>query len=89
MHNQKPIYILGSGAIGIALAVNLLENDRKVVLVRIRQDDLSETEITVSMKNIEEKIITLPVTTISLNKLANIKGLIVITTKAYVNENLV
>jgi ketopantoate reductase len=36
------IFILGSGAIGLALAVHLYNNDREVILVRTSRDGLSE-----------------------------------------------
>ena len=83
------IFVLGSGAIGIALAVNLLLNNRDVLLVRTSRDDISETEITISMKDFKGEIVKTPVKVISLKKLNEIAGIIVVTTKSYVNESIV
>ena len=88
MSIKKQVFVLGSGAIGIALAINLILSNRDVILVRTSTDNISETEITISMKNIEEKIIKAPIKVVSLNKLNTIDGIIVIATKSYVNEDI-
>jgi 2-dehydropantoate 2-reductase len=88
MIRQERIFILGAGAIGIALAINLILNDRKLLIVRTSRDDISETKKTISLKNVEEKTVEVTVTTISLKKLTNINGIIIVTTKSYANESI-
>ncbi|MHA1991822.1 MAG: ketopantoate reductase family protein [Candidatus Hodarchaeales archaeon] len=88
MISQDRIFIFGAGAIGIALAINLILNDRKVMIVRTSREDISETKMTISLKNVEGENVEVPVTTISLKKLTNINGIIIVTTKSYVNESI-
>jgi len=40
---ETSIYILGAGAIGIALGVNLILHNRNVLMVRTSNPDISET----------------------------------------------
>jgi 2-dehydropantoate 2-reductase len=86
MEAQKPIYILGSGAIGLALAVNLIKHNNKVILVKISRDDFSEEKKQISLENGHGKINTVSITMVSLNKLENLNGTIVITAKSHANE---
>jgi 2-dehydropantoate 2-reductase len=83
---QKPIYILGSGAIGLALAVNLINHTSKVILVKISRDDFSEEKKQISLENGHGKLNTASISMVSLNKLENLDGTIVITAKAHANE---
>ena len=86
METQKPIYILGSGAIGLALAVNLINNNNKVILVKISRDDFSEEKKKISLENGHRKINTVSISMVSLNKLEDLNGTIVITAKSHVND---
>lgn len=78
------IYILGSGAVGFPLAAFLANAGRAVVAVRTSRNDISKGTITVTVQNQSSRI-SAPVETISLSKLTDIHGTIVITTKSYAN----
>lgn len=86
MNIHDRIFILGSGAIGLALAVHLINHNREAILVRTSRDDVSEKKIVVSMKNVKGEITKAAINMISLSKLEELNGIIVIATKSYVNE---
>ncbi|MHA2304949.1 MAG: ketopantoate reductase family protein [Candidatus Hodarchaeales archaeon] len=86
MSGQKSIFILGSGAIGLALAINLVNHDRNVILVRTSKEDFSKEKIEVSLKNVHGEIVKASITMVSLNKLKTLTGIIVIATKSHVND---
>ncbi|MHA1968579.1 MAG: ketopantoate reductase family protein [Candidatus Hodarchaeales archaeon] len=86
MSGQKSIFILGSGAIGLALAINLVNHDRNVILVRTSKEDFSKEKIEVSLKNVQGEIVKASITMVSLNKLKTLTGIIVIATKSHVND---
>lgn len=85
--NNSDIYIIGSGAIGKALAVFLKREGKQVKLVRGSVDDIPDVEndITVIDKNdaFQEKIMT---TTFS--KLSVINGIVLIATKTFANTQI-
>ena len=85
MDSMTKIFILGSGAIGFPLAAYLSDAGRSVVAVRTSREDIPHGIITVSIQNGDNQI-SVPVETISLSKLPNLDGLIVIATKAYANK---
>ena len=84
---ETKIYIVGSGAIGKALAVFLQQENKEVVLVRGSVDNIpdSEDEITLIGKDqiFHQKIIT---TTFS--GLQAINGIVLIATKAFANTEI-
>ncbi|MCB0164705.1 MAG: 2-dehydropantoate 2-reductase [Anaerolineae bacterium] len=84
MDPQKPIYILGSGAIGFPLAAYLVNAGRKVVAVRTSRQDVPPSTITVTIHNGADRI-SAPVETVSLSQLTHLDGAIVIATKAHAN----
>ena len=85
MNNE--IYIIGSGAIGKALAVFLKQAHRQVTLIRGSVDHLSDVthQITVNGKDetFQQKI---PVTTFS--NISAINGIVLITTKTFANDEV-
>ncbi len=85
MGPMETIYILGSGAIGFPLAVYLANAGRGVVAVRTSRNDIPKGTITVTVHSGTERI-SAPVETISLSRLTNLDGTIVITTKSYANK---
>ncbi len=85
MGPMETIYILGSGAIGFPLAVYLANAGRGVVAVRTSRNDIPKGTITVTVHSDTERI-SAPVETISLSRLTNLDGTIVITTKSYANK---
>lgn len=80
------MYILGAGAIGLALAINLNLESREVILVRTSRDDITEEMNTISMTTAEGDLIKVQVKMVSLDKMEDLDGLVVITAKSYANE---
>ncbi|MHA2139098.1 MAG: ketopantoate reductase family protein [Candidatus Hodarchaeales archaeon] len=88
MKAQKPIYILGSGAIGLALAVNLIQNNNEVILVKISRDDFLEEKKQISMEVINGQKSTTSISMVSLSRIESLSGIIVITAKSHANETI-
>ncbi|MHA1979399.1 MAG: ketopantoate reductase family protein [Candidatus Hodarchaeales archaeon] len=88
MLSQKPIYILGTGAIGVALAVNLINHNKNVILVKTSRDDISEEKKQISLEDKQGKIARVSISLVSLNKLKKLNGTIVITAKSHANGKL-
>ncbi|MFQ5831387.1 MAG: ketopantoate reductase family protein [Candidatus Thorarchaeota archaeon] len=80
------VYVLGAGAIGLALAAHLKLEHRDVLLVRTSRDDVAEEAITISMKTAEDKLAKVTATMVSLEKKDSLDGIVVIASKAYANE---
>jgi 2-dehydropantoate 2-reductase len=84
---DKKIYIVGAGAIGMSLAVNLIQSGRSVLAVRTSrpQDAWDTVQITVQCN--ENPPIEAPVEMVSLSRLERLRdGVIVITAKATANR---
>ena len=81
------IYIVGSGAIGKALAVFLKLEDKQVVLIRGSVDNIpaEDSVITVIAKNdtFQERI-----TTTTFSNLSRIDGIVLIATKTFANASI-
>jgi 2-dehydropantoate 2-reductase len=84
MDSKQPIYILGSGAVGFPLAVFLANAGRIVVAVRTSRNDVPRGTITLTMHTGDNRI-SAAVETVSLSKLTQIDGTIVIAAKSYAN----
>jgi 2-dehydropantoate 2-reductase len=84
----KTIYILGAGTIGKALAVFLKLKNRNVILVRTSTHEIftSSEKITVQLHDNTALNATVEIT--SLEALANLDGLIVLTHKSFANKNI-
>ncbi|MFW9793450.1 MAG: ketopantoate reductase family protein, partial [Candidatus Thorarchaeota archaeon] len=80
------VFVLGAGAIGLALAVHLSNHDREVILLRTSRDDIEKSEVLISMIDADDEIITAQVEMTSLEKVETLDGLVVITAKAFANE---
>jgi 2-dehydropantoate 2-reductase len=85
MRPQKTIFILGSGAIGLPLAVYLTKAGRSVVAVRTSRNDVPKSRITVTLHDRTNRITT-AIETISLSNLTNLDGTLIIATKSYANK---
>ncbi|ASV28993.1 hypothetical protein CJ263_01415 [Maribacter cobaltidurans] len=81
------IYIIGSGAIGKALAVFLKKQNKQVQLVRGSVDNLPniETEITVVGK---DETFAESILTTTFSNLKDINGIVLVTTKTFANEKI-
>lgn len=79
------IYIIGSGAIGQALAVFLKQENRPVKLVRGSVDHLPDREQTITVteanSTFQQKI-----TTTTFSRLSSIEGIVLVATKSFANE---
>jgi 2-dehydropantoate 2-reductase len=80
------VYVLGAGAIGLALAAYLKLENRDVVLVRTSRDDVAEKEANISILAAEDEEIDVQVNMISLEKIEHLDGIVVIAAKSYANE---
>jgi 2-dehydropantoate 2-reductase len=86
---SEKIYILGAGAIGMALAVNLLRNGRSVAAVRTSNSNYAWETVQVSVECDQSLTIEAPLEMVSLSKLDRLgAGTIVITAKATANRFL-
>ncbi len=85
-NDTDTIYILGAGIIGLALAAHLVNNDKKVILGRTSTHDRPQGSVIVKVKDNKHNDIQARVDVISLAKLSNLDGIIIITAKAYANE---
>jgi 2-dehydropantoate 2-reductase len=86
---SEKIYILGAGAIGMALAVNLLRNGRSVAAVRTSNSNYAWETVQVSVECDQSLTIEAPLEMVSLSKLDCLSaGTIVITAKATANRFL-
>ena len=86
---SEKIYILGAGAIGMALAVNLLRNGRSVAAVRTSNTNYAWETVQVSVECDQSLTIEAPLEMVSLSKLDRLgAGTIVITAKATANRFL-
>src|SRR5690348_4285589 len=83
----EKIYILGCGAIGFPLAAYLTAAGKSVVAVRVSKTNVSNGQLRISVHTGKDGI-TVAVETISLSALTDIRGTIVIATKAYANKAL-
>lgn len=88
MSESHNIYIIGSGAIGVALAVGLAMNGRKVTLVRTSIDEKFREQINFTIKNNQGKQVNEFVEVTSLSNIYKFDGIVVIATKAYSNKNI-
>ena len=86
--SQHPIYIIGAGAVGKALAVMLHASGRRPVLVRgsVDHEPPRRERIQIDLRAEETVTATLEVTTIS--HISPSEGLLAITTKAFGNRIL-
>jgi 2-dehydropantoate 2-reductase len=84
---SKNIYIVGAGAIGKSLAVNLIHSGRSVTAVRTSNSKYSWDTAKIAVQCNEEMPIEAPVEMVSLSRLQSLSdGIIVITAKATANR---
>lgn len=87
MGNNK-IYIVGSGAIGKALAVFLQHENKDVILVRGSIDNRDDEEILITVTNQSNQEFQQKIKTTTFSKLTEINGIVLITAKAFANAEL-
>lgn len=82
--NSKPVYILGSGAIGFPLAAYLAKAGRPVVAVRTHSQHVPRGTVTVSVDDGTGRV-SAEVETVSLSGLGGLEGVMVAASKSYAN----
>ena len=87
MENTK-IYIIGSGAIGRALAVFLKLEGKEVVLVRGSIDNLKDSEGVISVTDNKNQTFEESITTTTFSNLKELNGIVLITTKTFANAKI-
>ncbi len=82
------IYILGAGAVGMSLAVHLVNQGRAVTAVRTSTDAVDAQKVEITIAGSGGRTFKAPVETVSLAKLKRIVGTIVVTAKSFANGSI-
>ena len=85
---KKNIYIIGSGAIGKALAVFLKLDNKNVTLIRGSIDDKSSYTEKIQIELLNKTELEAEVKISTLSNFAELDGIVVLTNKSYGNEGL-
>lgn len=88
MSEVERVFIVGAGAIGLPLAVHLVNHGRQVTAVRTSTDDISQQKVEITIQGSTGQAIKTPVEMVSLSKLERISGIIVVTAKSYANKEI-
>ena len=86
--NLAQIYIVGAGAIGKTLAVLLVNEGRKVTLLRRPTDNENHSPLLIQLNISDERILTAEVPVISLSSKEILDGIVVIATKSFANTEI-
>ncbi len=84
---KSKIYIVGSGAIGKALAVFLQQENKQVVLVRGSVDNIPDVEDTITIVG-KDNTFQQRITTTTFSGILAINGIVLIATKAFANAEI-
>lgn len=84
---MESIYVIGCGAVGVPLMACLAAAGRRVVGVRASEEDAPEQTVNVPV-TVDDQMLDLPLSTIGIGRLGEIKGPVVIATKAHANVAL-
>lgn len=84
----KPIYILGAGAIGKALAVFLTLDHKPVVLLRSSVDNVARSRETIQVIRSDNTALDATIDISTLSDFQELDGIVVLTNKSYGNEKL-
>lgn len=88
MTEKETIYILGAGAIGLSLAVYLNKHGRETIAVRTSNDNISPGTVEVTLNVGSDSEAAALVDMVSLSKLDQLRGIIVITAKSFANKSI-
>jgi 2-dehydropantoate 2-reductase len=83
---EIPIYVLGCGAIGLTLAAYLADAGKNVVAVRTSTRDVVAGKIIITVRSGADAVLEVPVETVSLSRLPELDGIVVVTAKSYANK---
>ena len=81
----ETVYILGTGTIGMSLAVHLSNSGKKVVAAKTSTDEFDRQMVQVTIHDGKGRTFKAPVEMVSLARIRKIVGTIVISTKSYAN----
>ena len=87
MSEATVVYVVGSGAVGMALAACLVGEGTRSVAVRTRQSDAHRETLKVTLHNGPDRM-TVPVETVGISQLTTIDGLVAVTAKSYANGRI-
>jgi len=85
---ETPIYIIGTGAIGLALAVCLKQAQKEVILIRGSVDDGTYTTQTLTLLTPDGSEHSATVAYSTLRNFTKLEGIVLITTKSFGNNAL-
>ena len=88
MNSKQKIYIIGSGAIGKALAVNLSISGKDVVLIRGSVDNQPEINENIKLLKENNKSLEQEVLVTTFSNLSDIDGIVIIATKSFGNKTI-
>lgn len=88
MDENREVYILGGGAIGLALGAFLTAEGQKVLLVRTSTPGISQhtVEVMISDGNDPHHETVAQVDVVSLSNLQQVDGIVAVTAKSYAND---
>ncbi len=87
MSETLVVYVIGSGAVGMALAACLAVEGKSSVAVRTRHADAQRGTVNVTIDSGLERI-TVPVETIGISQLKTLDGVVAVTAKSYANGKI-
>lgn len=87
MSEHQKIYVLGCGAIGMSLTACLANHGRDVVAVRTSKDDVPAKKIPITVVG-DASELKVQVETVSLSKLTDPNGTVVVSAKSYANGRI-
>ena len=85
---EQPIFIIGNGAIGKALAVFLKLQGKNVTLLRGRVDDGSSVIEKINVVLADQRILEAEIEVTTIGRFAALNGIVVLTSKSFGNETL-
>lgn len=85
---SSKIYIVGSGAIGKALAVFLQQENKPVLLVRGSVDNKPEEENTIAVQDQDNRQYRQKITTTTFSNLKSMNGIVLIAVKTFANSTI-
>lgn len=86
--NNQTIYIIGTGAIGKALAVFLKLNRKNVILIRGSVDDNSTSHQKFQVELTEKTVLEASIEVSTLSNFGKLEGIVVLANKSFGNEDL-
>jgi len=82
------IYVLGGGAVGLALAAHLAGEGRRAILVRTSRHDIPAGLVTLKVHGPADSTLEARVETISFAQMDRLDGILVVATKSHANAAL-